>query len=203
MFGNTSLKPEKSTSYDIGLERKISENTTAKLNYFQTLTTDLIIWDYDATTFLTTAKNIGEVRSEGVEFELGRKLGERGRAFINFTYQKAIDQKDSDPLAIGKNIVYTPQTKYNAGLLFGDSTILVKHVGERYSDGHNLNLLSAYTVVDFKLAKKMLGVGFTLAIDNLFDEVYSEAVGNDPVTFAARKYPMPGRRYSLQMQWDL
>jgi len=208
MFGDPNLKPEKSAAYEVGLERKISENSSARASYFTSTTNDLILWDWKSSTTETRAKNVGEVWTEGVEFEWERRLGENGRAFINYTYQQAVDKKDIDLSAIGKSIRYTPTTKYNAGLFMGSSSVLIKHVGERYADQANTIKLPAYTVVDFKWSKKMSrNMNIELSIDNLLDERYSEVVGTyfDPVTYASqpRNYPMPGRRYSLGVKWDI
>jgi len=99
------------------------------------------------------------------------------------------------------------QTYLNAGFFIGSSSVLIKHVGERYADQYNAVVLPAYTVVDLKLAKKMKAITIELMIDNLLDAKYSEAVGTyfNPATFAAepRNYPMPGRRYSIGVQWEI
>ncbi|MFH1387310.1 MAG: TonB-dependent receptor, partial [bacterium] len=184
MFGDTNLKPERSVAYEIGLEKKFAENTTAKLNYYVSNITDMILWDWQSSTTETRAKNVGEVYSQGVEFELERKLGDNGRGFINYTYQKAVDNKDFDPLAVGKTIRYTPQSKYNLGLILGESSLLVKHVGQRYGDQYNTVSLPAYTIVDLRIAKKINLVDLEFKAENLFDAVYSEAVGTyfDPNT---------------------
>lgn len=203
MFGNTGLKPEKSFSYELGLERRFGANLLARVNYYATTTTDLILWDWQSSTIETRAKNIGEAFNEGVEFELERKLGGRGRAFANFTYQKAVDQKDFDPLAVGKTLRYTPQSKYNIGLVLDGMSVVIRHIGERFADSYNTVTLAAYTVVDLKLGYKMKNVDLELAINNLFDEKYSEAVGNDPLTYAVRQYPMPGRSCRLGVKWGI
>lgn len=201
-FGDTGLKPEKSFSYDIGLERKISGSASARLSYYVSTVTDLILWDWRSSTLECRAKNVGEAYFEGIEFELTQKLGDMGKGFVNMTYQSAIDKKDFDPLAVDKRISYAPALKYNAGLTFGGLSVAIRHVGERYADQYNTVTLAPYTVVDAKLTRKLGGFILTLAVDNLFDENYSEAVGNDPTTFAARNYPMPGRSFSCGVKWE-
>jgi outer membrane cobalamin receptor len=203
MFGDASLKPEKSFTYELGLEKKLSENSSARLSYYASTVTDLILWDWQSSTIETRAKNVGEAFMEGVELEWERKLGERGKAFINYTYQKAVDRKDFDALAVGKTIRYTPQTKYNAGLVLGESSLLIRHVGERFADQYNTITLPAYTVVDLKLAKKIKAMEIEFSVDNLFNESYSEIVGNNPTTWAVTKYPMPGRKYQAGVKWEL
>ena len=195
--GNPDLKPEKATSYDIGLERSFSENFSSRASYYISNHVDLITWDSNTSAM----KNIGEAVQEGVEFELVRKIGETGKGFANFTYQKAKD-KSTD-----KSLPYIAQNKLNVGVILGDSSVLVRHVGERYTDLTNSVRLPAYTVVDLRLSKKIKGVDLELSIENLFDENYSEVVGDDPVSwppaYTNRGYPMPGRRYALGVKWEM
>ncbi|MDD5593472.1 MAG: TonB-dependent receptor [Candidatus Margulisbacteria bacterium] len=204
MFGDVNLKPEKSTAYEFGLERRLSDKTTARINYFTSTVTDLILWVYNPTTFVTQVKNIGEVKSEGVEVELERSIGKEGKGFINYTYQKVIDKKDANPAAVDKTIPYTPVNKYTVGLVSGGASLLIKSVGERYADQANTLRLAAYTVVDFKLSRQVSDmINVELAANNLFDEKYAEVVGYDPTTFAPRNYPMPGRNYSIGVKLEL
>jgi outer membrane cobalamin receptor len=201
MFGDPNLKPEKSVSYDLGLEKQLSDNTTARLNYFNSNVTDMILWNYNFTTGQTQVENIGQVANHGAEFELERKIGENGKGFINYTYQTAVNQLTN------KTIPYTPANKYSVGVVSGKTSLVVRSVGERYIDAGNLNKLPAYTVVDFNYVKSMGSCELNFAVNNLFDEKYSEIVGSYhiPGTFIyeSRNYPMPGRSYSLGLTWSL
>ncbi|HVN67117.1 MAG TPA: TonB-dependent receptor, partial [Candidatus Sulfotelmatobacter sp.] len=204
MFGDPNLKPEKSFSYELGLEKQLTERTSARINYFNSLVTDLILWDYDTATYTTQAKNIGEVKSEGVEFELTRSLGNGGKGFIDYTSQKVIDQKDVTAANIGKTLPYMPAEKYSVGLVKDGVSLIMKHVGERYSTTDNSQKLPGYTVVDLKVSRQISdAIMVELAADNLFDEKYSEVVGYDPNTFAPRGYPMPGRSYSIGLKLEI
>ncbi|MFA6431127.1 MAG: TonB-dependent receptor [Candidatus Margulisiibacteriota bacterium] len=203
-FGDPNLKPEKSFSYEIGLERSFSDNHWARVNYFRNVTTDLIMWDWKSNMMEARAKNVGEANVEGAEFELTQKIARDGKAFANITYQKAVDVRDFDPLAQGKILRYTPEIKYNVGIETKNSTILVRHVGERFADLYNTVKMAPYTVVDLKLFRKLSSAAnVEFAVDNLFDENYSEVVGNDPVTFANRNFPMPRRTYTLGVKWEI
>ncbi|MEE8637431.1 MAG: TonB-dependent receptor [Candidatus Margulisiibacteriota bacterium] len=202
MFGNASLKPEKAVSFDIGLERRLGQGSYAKVNYFLSSVTDLILWDWMSSTIETRAKNVGEAALRGVEFEFVKSLWAGGRGFINFTWQKAENKKDFDPLAEGKTIRYVPESKLNAGINYAGGSLLIKHMGERYADNYNTVKLAAYTVVDLGISRKLANFDVNFGIDNLFDETYSEAVGNHPITYANIEYPMPGRRYTLGIRCD-
>ncbi|OGC12065.1 hypothetical protein A3K48_06290 [candidate division WOR-1 bacterium RIFOXYA12_FULL_52_29] len=196
MFGNASLKPERSTSYNIALERNIGDRQIVRASYYQANITDMILWSYDPATFQTLATNIGEVYSSGVEFDLEQNIAS-GKGWANYTYQQVIDKK----VAVDKQVPYTPRSKYNVGLIMGSGTLLVRHVGGRFADSQNTIELPAYTVVDLRLARPLFGAEATFAVNNVFDEQYSEAFGLDPNTYAMRKYPMPRRNYSLGVKW--
>lgn len=198
MFGSSSLKPEKSTSYNIGLERNLNDRQIVRLSYYNASFTDMILWAYDPVTYLTQATNIGEVRSEGVEFDLEHNFA-AGKGYVNYTYQKVVDKK----MAVDKIVPYTPQSKYNVGLVAGGNSVLVRYVGVRFIDSANLIELPAYTVVDLKLTRPIGGAEVSFGVNNLFDERYSEAIGADPSTYELRKYPMPGRNYSLGVKWAI
>lgn len=203
-FGDPQIKPEKSLSYEFGLERQLAEKISARLNYFSSATTDLILWNWDPSTGITQVKNVGEVQSEGIEFELTRLIGSEGKGFVNFTYQRATDKKDVNPALVDKAIPYIPQLKYNAGLMLGESSLIIKHVGERYADAYNNVKLPAYTVVDLKLGKRLSAMLVELTVENLFDEKYSETIGSLPYApYTSIKYPMPGRRYRLGVKWEI
>lgn len=199
MKGDAGLKPEKSVGWEGTLAREREWGKMA-VSYYQATVNDLILWDWQSSTIETRARNIGEVYRQGIEFELSRQLL-GGLAFVNYTDQQAVTQRSFDPLAVGKTIAYTPRVKYNAGVILGGTAVVIKHVGERWVDGYNTVKLPGYTVVDLKFSRAWERGSVGLSIANIFDAQYAEAVGNDPITFAVRNYPMPGRSYTLDVKW--
>lgn len=204
--GDPNLKPERSFSYELGLERQLSQNTMARLNYFVNATNDMIFWPQVA-TYEYHAVNMGQARCEGLEFELERKLGENGKGFINYTYQKSIIEEGVDPAVVGGTVInkitpFTPQGKLNIGIFMADVSLLVKYVGERYVDLQNQFKLAGYTVVDLSLSKKTGSAQVSLSVNNLFDEIYYEAAQLNAQADQALTYPMPRRSYSLGVKWE-
>ena len=207
-FGNTNLQPEKSFSYDIGIERQMGKKYSAKINYFVTNTTDLILWSPNSFGTYET-KNVGKAYNEGVEIELTKEIENHGKWFLNYTYQSAIDKEDSNPFLAGKAIQYSPQDKYSFGIIYENNSLIVKHVGERNAYPYDANFnqyiltLPPYTVVDMKIGKKFGVFGMEFLVNNLFNENYAEVAGSDPTSGASRNYPMPGRSYSLNVKCDI
>jgi outer membrane cobalamin receptor len=203
--GDANLKPEKSFSGELGLERQLTKRTSARISYYISTTNDLILWPQVA-TFENRAVNMGNVNNEGVEFELVRRLGEDGKGFINYTYQRALIKEGVDPSIVGGTVVdkitpFAPQNKCNVGIVLENGSLLVRYVGERFVDLQNEVKLPGYTVVDLTLNKKVGKGQIDFAVNNLFDEVYYEAAAKGYGTATARKYPMPGRSFLLGVKW--
>lgn len=97
--GNPDLKPEKSTSYELGIEGE-KGNTFGKLSYFVNDVTDLIT---TRTTRTITPRpglpplirmdsvylNEDRADIDGVEFEIGRHLSDKLTLKVNYTYLDA------------------------------------------------------------------------------------------------------------------
>jgi outer membrane receptor for ferrienterochelin and colicins len=191
--GNPNLKPETAQSFDITLERNIGRGSTARLSYYASQVRDMIRWTNTSTSTIDAywaPTNVNNANIQGVEFECEKEINKRVSSFLNFTYQLAKDA-DSDSF-----LDYSPQNQLSAGLKFSDparfdSNVVVKYVGERYTNLSNTTKLPSYTVVDLSVSKKIREWGFKLDVENLFNENYAESYGFSDV------YPMPERRYNI------
>ena len=87
--GNPTLKPETSTSMEIGYKQRVSENISFHFSYFKTIVENSIDYVYlwnknrpiDSLSYLDyrgdTYVNIGKQTNQGVEIGASSKLGER------------------------------------------------------------------------------------------------------------------------------
>ena len=195
MYGNTSLSPEKSQSYELGIE-----NNCLSFNYYGASITDLILWDWDLLTNITRAKNVGAVAVHGAELEYKHHLTSSIDLFANYTWEKSEDVKDINPAYMGKRTPYSPEIKYSVGVKVLDNIkIMTSYVGERYADGGNTIKLPEYTTVGAWAGYDFGKYRLSLSIDNLFNQVYYETVGYHPTTYAQLKYPMPGRTITISI----
>ena len=191
--GNPSLRPETSQSFDITLERKLSRKSTVRLSYYVCRIKDMIRWTNTSTSTIDafwTPANISDADIQGIEFEYEKKVAKHLKTFINFGYQLAKDASS------GNFLDYAPQNQLNAGLKYKnpdkfDSNVVVRYVGERYTNLSNSTQLPSYTVVDLSLSKDFGSYTIKGDIENLFGESYAESYGFSDV------YPMPGRRYNV------
>ena len=82
------LEPEKSTSYDIGVERQVSEALNIQLTLFkQDLENEINGFVFDPVTFLSTAENMADTsKREGVELAARWDLSERIGLNLSYTF---------------------------------------------------------------------------------------------------------------------
>jgi len=93
--GNLNLTPEKSRSYDAGVEQSLlAGKMKFEATYFQIRVNDLIAWN-SSTGIL---ENFQKTRTEGVEFVLTSKPTKRVSIGLSYTYQNARDLSDKSEL---------------------------------------------------------------------------------------------------------
>lgn len=197
--GNANLVPETSAGFNITLEREIDANSRAAVSLYQNEINDMIRWTNTSSSLTDafyTPVNINNASIQGLEFEYESQIHDGLQGFVNLTCLAA---KDS---ATDNYLDYAPQTQYNAGLTHRNGSglttnVVVKHVGQRYTNLANTNQLSSYTVVDLAFSKDCGPWGVKLDIENLFNENYAESYGFSDV------YPMPGRRYNIGVRREI
>lgn len=146
--GNTALRPEQSRSYDVGIE-KGDRNAPLHIaaTWFRRDTRNLI--DLDANFVY---QNVASARAEGLEVELGAKLGERLHAMAAYTYLKARDLTFDRDLARRPRHTVTLsadwQTPVERLTLGGDLRFASKAV--EYPYGGGVNTLASYAVATLR-----------------------------------------------------
>ena len=179
--GNPNLEPEKSTTYEIGVEQNIlNDLVDFGVTYFHTDTKNLIDAVYHPDTWITDQyTNIGKARVFGYESVLTVKPIKEFKFELGYTWQKTENMDTGDALLRRpKNkcyfkIQYIPITKLELGLKFN-------YVGKREDSG-NL-ALKAYTKVGLDANYKLKANAEIFAsVDNIFDESYEQIKGyNEP-----------------------
>ncbi|NQU16894.1 MAG: TonB-dependent receptor [Candidatus Saganbacteria bacterium] len=204
MFGSTALKPEKSLTSELGIEKKFGEKSKLSVNYFNSSVSNLIMWDWDIVTNITTAKNIGAVEVRGIEAEFNTQISSALGLFANYTYSHSEDTQDVTAANVGKLVPYSPETKYNLGLsVYDNIKLTASYVGRRYADAGNTIELPEYSLVGLWVGRKVYDYQLSLNVDNLFDYTYYESVGYHPTSYAQMRYPMPGRRITMSVQGQI
>ena len=169
-YGNANLRPEESTSWEIGMEQKVSEEGSISVVYFEQSYKNLI--QSDPATF--TAKNIAEAEISG--WEVTAEAMERGSGIkAGYTYL------DTEDKATGKRLPFRPKNKATAALTVAEdnSTITVEYtyVGSRF-DNLADKKLKPYNLLHLGLTMS-LSKAFSLyaRVDNLLNREYEEVSG--------------------------
>jgi vitamin B12 transporter len=183
-FGNPNLQPEKSLSYDAGVDQKLwKDRVRLGLTYFQNDFRSLIT----CCVALPTAPfggpvNVGRARSAGIEFVSEVDLWPNLVANLNYTYT------DSENLATDRPLPREPRHRWNIGVtwepiarlsLFTQVYVQSEQF-ETFGEVYN----SGYTRVDIGGTWRMLErlgwlkkLEMTARISNLLNEGYSEVRG--------------------------
>ena len=175
--GNAALRPERSKSYDIGIDQSLADGRAQiSLTAFLRNTTDQI--NYDNATF--TYGNIDRTRAKGVEATLALKPVDALNVTASYSYIDARD-RSGRPAFEGKRL---PRRAEHAVSLsadydwwFGLSTgATLTMVGDSFDDFANNVPLDGYALAGIR-ASFPVGSNFEVygRVDNLFDAEYATA----------------------------
>lgn len=198
-IGNTNLKPEKATEYNVGLtwSRRLFRRADIQLTvdgYYNHVSDKIICFP---TTYVWKMTNFGKVRIHGADATVGMTLpvGHAVTTEVRLAYslQKAVDKSDPDRATYNSQIPYTPRHSGNGAVTLLTPWVNIGyHVnacGERWSNGQNLPeyRLKPYWEHNLTLSRQItikdVSLQLSLSIQNLTDQQYE----------VIQYYPMPGR----------
>lgn len=176
--GNPNLDPEKSESFDLGIEQAfLDDRLSLSAVYFHNEFEDHITFVTDPVTFISTYTNLDEAESKGWELEARLTLREDVSIYGNYTYTDTEDKENGgDLLRIPEN-AYSIVVDYdwlqkvhcNVGVHYLDDRL---DIGGEDADSYTrVDLAVTYTVND---CLRLHG-----RAENLFDEEYEEVLGYD------------------------
>lgn len=191
-YGNAGLVPERSRSYDAGLEYASSEGAfRAAVTLFRRDSRNLIAYVscFGVTSAICTGRpfgtydNIGKARAEGVEVELGTQISTTVRATASYTYVKSRNLTPGS-FNYGNDLARRPRhavstsldwTTPLAGLVLGVDTRLMS---DSYDDAGNFIALDGGQVTTLRAS---LPFGDFLEVygrvENVFDAKVRTAAG--------------------------
>lgn len=209
VVGNPDLDPEKSTTYEGGLD--FSRNgLNAVFTYFYTDFEDKIVTDYLADGSKTW-KNLGNATVSGFETELSYDLGMplgwnwEVRPYLNLTLLTKYEDDTT-----GEDLQYISGTNYSTGLIVGNGDGFFCRFNVTSAGSQDVQdwesgkyptpvaNLSSSTVADLAASYHFMendswgSMTLRGEIRNLFDEDYAYVKG----------YPMPGRSFFIGLRWE-
>lgn len=185
-FGNEALRPERSVSYDLGVELgRRGTGTHFALTGFRRDSEDLIGF---ASCFGSTAplcatrpfgyyENVARARAQGIEVEGGAQVTEDFRIAGHYALIDTEDRGTGRDLARRPRHAATLFADYVApfGLTLGAD---LRIVGESFDNAGNTVRLDGYEIVDLRAAFEVLdGIELFGRVENVFDADYQTAAG--------------------------
>lgn len=197
-YGNGALQPERSRSYDAGIEygdrnealhfavTGFRRDTRDLIDYVSCFGSDAALCDDGRFGFYD---NVGKARATGVEVELGAHVSERLRAQAVYTYVKSVNRTPGDA-NLGNDLARRPRNAVNVSLdwdspleglsLGGD----LRLVSDSFDDAGNFGRLDGYALATIRASYTIAGRYEIFGrIENLTDANYTVASG----------YGTPGR----------
>ncbi|NIN92509.1 MAG: TonB-dependent receptor, partial [Candidatus Aenigmarchaeota archaeon] len=179
-IGNTELKPEKSTGWDIGIEQQLlAGKALLGVTYFYNDYKDLINFD-----FVQGYMNIGKAQSKGTEI-LIQVRPFKGMSFdATYTRTEARDKDTDDYLLRRPKHKLTANLNYNF-IKRGNLHLSLVYIGERVDEYYDLLAFTSTreTLPSYSLFNAAMSFNFTsnlqifCRLDNIFDKEYEMIKG--------------------------
>lgn len=198
MYGNPGLKPEISRQTEAGLSADFGRFHVAVTNFLRK-TSDLVVWQYDPSTWMTTAANLSKAVSQGFEMQAAATFWQRITISGNYTYCRSYQDTINQP-----KLSYKPENTANASLALNDFQIVPElklgwKFWAQYSDIQNTGSydpadhLPAFIISHQELSLKIVDARVYYRVENLFNADYQTRFG----------YPMPRRTHSFGVTLEL
>jgi vitamin B12 transporter len=186
-YGNGALVPERSRSYDVGVEKGDRNGPLhIALTAFRRDSRDLIdfVSCFGVSTGICagrpfgTYNNVRMARAEGIEAELGGALTEHLTASATYSYIKATNRNTGKDLARRPHQALTLSADWTTplhGLTLGGDLRAVSH---SFDDAGNFTRLGGYTLVTLRASLPVTEqIELFGRIENVTDERYQTTAG--------------------------
>jgi vitamin B12 transporter len=199
VVGDSSLRPERSTSWEAGMEQElVPGRLSGWATYFNQRFRDMVVYDASGPPGDPTYRNGAAARSRGVEAGVSVGLGSGATASASYTYLRTLATDDaglpSASFAAGSRLIRRPQHSAEVtlrGRVLGRATLggSVSYVGTRDDVDFRafpaaVARLPAYTIVnvagDLELIRRAPGrpgLSAVLRVENLLNKRYEPVVG--------------------------
>ena len=200
IVGNLDLVPERSTSWEVGVERAVPETPlTVAVAYFDQAFRDMIVFDFGRTP---NYANVAAVNARGVELE-GRAAGGPWFARLAYAYVKTrVRQGGGSDFESGRRLLRRPDHRAEAriGRFIGGGSVSAeaRFVGDRddidFTTSQRITLHPFARVAltaDYEVLRPrgpLPGLGITVRLENATNDPAREIVN----------YPARGRTLSVE-----
>jgi vitamin B12 transporter len=199
-LGNPDLKPEKSVSWDVGIEQHFrNESGMLEVTFFENRFRDQIGFvTTDFTTYAGTFFNLAKSRARGIEAGFRQELGGNVSLGGNYTFLDGVILQNAAPLdpiyAEGQALLRRPRHLGRLDLEWkpgrwtvGASGTLVGARLDSDFAGIGLDRNPGYGTLDLNLSLRLMsGMKLFAAASNVLDKKYMEVLGYPALPFRFR-----------------
>jgi vitamin B12 transporter len=184
--GNASLKPEKSFSYEYGLDQYLfGDKVILGVTYFSAIYRDLIDAVETAPWVYDDYRNVGKATAHGIEISAKAKPYKGMTVTGGFTYQKTKNLQTDRELLLRPAHKFFIEYAWEVTDKFRVDT-LVRYNGPNIDTDTKLSKIKEYTVVSFVAEYDITkNISVHCKIINLFNKHYEEAIGYSTLPFSA------------------
>ena len=166
---NTNIRPEESTSYDLGLDLSLKDKFSFSLVYFKKDINDQINFSFG----LGGYENIDFVESDGFEISVNSQISEEINLYLNYSYIDSIDGR-------GQRLINIPKDSGELALTYNSSfnlsgSLTIKYNGSEISTYGNLDSWSRADINLFYKLNNFSEVYFR--VENLLNKNYQQVFG--------------------------
>ncbi len=218
----TSLKPQSSVNYQLGVRHKFTDALKAQASVFRMNVKDELFYNakyayiFDGWSWDWSGQNDNYARTmhQGVETSLEAKLNEHLTMTGNYTFT---DARFDGGVYDGRQIPLVARHKVGTGMELALSPKLTlnvagAYVGSRYFYNDQANAyspLSGYFVADAGVTWRLKDVSVAFGVNNIFNREYAEMAGvrvNEDGVYGYHTgdkfyYPSPGRNFDLTVNY--
>ena len=166
---NTNIRPEESTSYDLGFDFSLKDKFSFSLVYFKKDINDQINFSFG----LGGYENIDFVESDGFEVSANSEITEEINLYLNYSYIDSIDGR-------GQRLINIPKDSGELALTYNSSfnlsgSLTIKYNGSEISTYGNLDSWSRADINLFYKLNNFSEIYFR--VENLLDKNYQQVFG--------------------------
>ena len=166
---NTNIRPEESTSYDLGFDFSLKDKFSFSLVYFKKDINDQINFSFG----LGGYENIDFVESDGFEISVNSQISEEINLYLNYSYIDSIDGR-------GQRLINIPKDSGELALTYNSSfnlsgSLTIKYNGSEISTYGNLDSWSRADINLFYKLNNYSEVYFR--VENLLNKNYQQVFG--------------------------
>lgn len=182
-YANPDLQPEKSRSYEIGLNWQATDKTSLDMAFYQTWLRDAIM--STAPSYLPY--NVARAKITGFEAALSHRFNESWGVKGSIDLKRPIDEDSDNDLAYRERVKATAEVSYKPVDKL-DLTARLLYGGSRFTNAANTNKLDPYVTADFIALYDIDAQSqLKLSVENIFDKDYQTTSG----------YIAPGRTINI------